>query len=120
MKNWMMAALLIAVLSVSSLALVCGEPADGAGTDNAATLYAFAKLEEGDIIAEGGLRYSVSSVDPYELSVVGYDGPLSTLVVPELVVFEGSVFDVTSIGPKAFYGCTTLVSADLGNVSKVG
>ncbi|MBO4348848.1 MAG: hypothetical protein J5812_04660, partial [Candidatus Methanomethylophilaceae archaeon] len=30
MKNWMMAALLIAVLSVSSLALVCDEPADGA------------------------------------------------------------------------------------------
>jgi hypothetical protein len=88
--------------------------------DNAATLYAFAKLEEGDVIAAGGLRYSVSSVAPYELSVVGYDGPLSTLVVPELVVFEGSVFDVTSIGPKAFYGCTTLVSADLGNVSKVG
>ncbi|MBR3475964.1 MAG: hypothetical protein IKH39_02215, partial [Candidatus Methanomethylophilaceae archaeon] len=34
MKNWMMAALLIAVLSVSSLALVCYEPADGAGSDN--------------------------------------------------------------------------------------
>ena len=34
MKNWMMAALLVAVISVSSLALVCGEPADGAGSDS--------------------------------------------------------------------------------------
>ncbi|MBR4225917.1 MAG: leucine-rich repeat protein [Candidatus Methanomethylophilaceae archaeon] len=64
-----------------------------------------------------GLRYSSESLE--YATVVGYEGRMSTLVVPDSIDVGDITIPVDSIGPKAFYGCTTLVSADLGNVSKV-
>ena len=74
----------------------------------------------GDSFSSGGLVYSVASMDPLEVSVTGYEGSPRSLAIPEAVAFEGLEFHVASIGKQAFYGCATLSSLDLGDVSEVG
>ncbi len=76
-------------------------------------------VEVGDEFTTDGLKYRVTSTGPVTASVIGYEGTLIALVVPEDVLYNGITLDVTSIGPSAFYGCTALRSADLGGVSKV-
>ncbi len=66
-----------------------------------------------------GLRYLLVSADPFKASLIGHDGSPSRLAVPAEVTYEGRVIQVVEVGPKAFYGCNTLVSVDLGSVSKV-
>ena len=45
---------------------------------------------------------------------------LSELSVPSSVAYAGRDFPVGSVGEKAFYGCGTLASLDLGSVGSVG
>jgi hypothetical protein len=80
------------------------------------------KLEEklGAVITMEGVKYTLTSMDPAKCSVTGYEGKITSLSIPETIDFYGSEAQVVSIGAKAFYGCDTLVSADLGSVTSVG
>ena len=98
--------LLAALLAIVGGALALTDPSD-------------ASPAVGDAFSDGGMRYAITSVDPLEASVA-YGGNPTDLVVPEEVEFQGMAVKVTGIGPKAFYGCKALVSADLGSVSEVG
>ena len=74
----------------------------------------------GDIAVVDGIQYTLTSTDPMECSVTGFEAGITALAIPESVEFWGVAAAVKSVGAKAFYGCDTLVSADLGNVTSVG
>ena len=74
----------------------------------------------GDIAVVDGIQYTLTSMDPMECSVTGFEAGITALAIPESVEFWGVAAAVKSVGAKAFYGCDTLVSADLGNVTSVG
>ncbi len=74
----------------------------------------------GEYFESDGIIYYVESVDPYEVVVVGYEGAVTDVMIPEYATYKGCDLAVTEITPKAFYGCKTLKSIGLGNVSKVG
>ncbi len=76
--------------------------------------------EIGDKFTYGPLKYMVTSVEPYKAQVVGYEGVMKNLEVPFYATYKGIDFAVTSIGKEAFYSCSTMVTASLGNVSEVG
>jgi uncharacterized repeat protein (TIGR02543 family) len=78
-------------------------------------------ISVGDQFTYGDLKYEVTSVEPYKVSVVGAaDGvTIKNLDVPFVVTYKGISLDVTSIGRTAFYSCRTMVTASLGNVSEV-
>ncbi|MBO4763812.1 MAG: leucine-rich repeat protein, partial [Candidatus Methanomethylophilaceae archaeon] len=84
------------------------------------TLVVEAGVAVGDAFVSSGLVYTVTSLSPLEASLTGYESAPSSLRVPASVQSGGREFAVVSVGEKAFYGCTTLTSADLGGVSKVG
>ena len=77
-------------------------------------------MEIGTTALVDGLRYTVTSCDPYEASLIGYEGEVVSLSVPDSIHLFGKEVAVVSIGPKAFYSCATVVSADLGSVASVG
>ena len=64
--------------------------------------------EVGDEFTADGLKYKVTSEDPKTVELTGYDGgqPNGNLIIPATV----NGYSVTSIGDKAFYGCTSLTS----------
>ncbi len=74
----------------------------------------------GDVFSDSGLRYSVISLDPLSVSVIGYEGSPLAVAIPGEVPLNGVSFAVSSVADKAFYGCETLRSLDLGSVSSVG
>ncbi|MBR4226477.1 MAG: leucine-rich repeat protein [Candidatus Methanomethylophilaceae archaeon] len=77
-------------------------------------------IEVGDVYDDGTLVYKVTSVAPNEAEVIGYVGSPKIVAVPVSFMMNGEVVDVTSIGEKAFYACTSLRVLDLGSVEKVG
>ena len=77
-------------------------------------------LESGSEFTLDGLKYRVTSTDPYEAQIIGYESISKTLTVPDRISYLNIEISVTSIGKEAFYACTTLVHADLGNVSEIG
>ncbi len=80
------------------------------------------KFVKGFTFTKGSLKYSVTSslASDRQLAVVGYSGNPSDLVIPARINTTAGYFPVTSVGNKAFYGCETLRSVDLGDVSTVG
>ncbi len=74
----------------------------------------------GEEFSIDGLRYRVFSDHPFAAELSGYDGISKRLVVPDSVSYKGMELPVLSIGKEAFYGCASITSADLGNVSEVG
>ena len=77
-------------------------------------------VSEGTEFDDGVLIYSVKSYLPCTAEVIGYTGTLKYLAIPESVQFKDLDYKVTEIAPKAFFKCKTIVTADLGNVKKVG
>ena len=60
------------------------------------------------------VRYTITSEDPNEVTVSGYDGDLpASLVIPASVTYNTTDYAVTSIGNNAFSGCTSLTSITL-------
>ncbi len=66
---------------------------------------------------ESGLRYRTLSGDA--ASLVGYTGSPVNVSVPSTVTYGGREFAVVSVGEKAFYGCKTLKTLDLGSVESI-
>ncbi len=76
-------------------------------------------LRIGQVFESDEMRYEITSLEPYEAKLLGTDSASESLVVPESVFFDGTELNVTSIGSKAFYMCSSLTSADLGDVSTI-
>ncbi len=83
-------------------------------------LFRIVKAAVGDSFLSDGLGYSITSMDPLEASVTGYEGSPKALTIPDAVIYEDMEFSVVSVGKQAFYACGSLVSVDLGSVSGVG
>ncbi len=67
-----------------------------------------------------GLRYTVLSLSPSEVSLSGYQGKPTVVIAPESVEYGGLEFKVTRIAGKAFYGCESIVFADISVASSTG
>ena len=74
--------------------------------------------EIGSTFTEEGITYTITSLDNKTVSVTGYTAEINSAVaIPD----EVNGFKVTKIGTKAFYGCKTITSVDLGeNIVSVG
>ncbi|MBO4569395.1 MAG: leucine-rich repeat protein [Candidatus Methanomethylophilaceae archaeon] len=77
-------------------------------------------ISVGDSFMDGAFSYKVTSLGPLTASLTGYSGSQANVSIPESASYAGMEFQVISIGDKAFYGCTTLKSLDLGSVEDVG
>jgi len=67
-----------------------------------------------------GLNYVVTVSLPAEVGITGYEGKPTSVSVTGPVTLDGVDYNVTSVMDKAFYRCTTLTSADLPGIEKVG
>ncbi|MBO4568721.1 MAG: leucine-rich repeat protein [Candidatus Methanomethylophilaceae archaeon] len=81
---------------------------------------ALPSAEVGAVFAVDGLIYEIASLDPATASLIGYEGSPVDVAVPASVTFADVGFRVIAVGEKAFYGCITLRSLDLGSVEDVG
>ncbi len=72
-----------------------------------------------EIFSSGGLIFRLDSGSE-DAVLVGFSEPAQHLSVPASVSYLGKDYAVFGIGPKAFYGYESLISADLGNVSEIG
>ncbi|MBR4225748.1 MAG: leucine-rich repeat domain-containing protein [Candidatus Methanomethylophilaceae archaeon] len=67
-----------------------------------------------------GLVYTVLDPASLTVSLTGHSAePAGILSVPSSVSYGGLEYSVASVGAKAFYGCSSLTSLDLGAVSKI-
>ena len=76
--------------------------------------------EVGESFVLSGLKYAVVSLEPFEASVVGHGKVAADVSIPGKAEFKGVAFAVVSVSDKAFYGCDSIRSVDLGSVSAVG
>ncbi len=110
-----------------SVGLYCdGEPATEAkslrGVEFAGSggvLHGSRHVSLGEAFVSGGLTYEVTSVYPLEVSLSDHAADVRRLFVPDSVNYNGVSLSVTSVGPRAFYGCKALETADLGPVREV-
>jgi hypothetical protein len=77
-------------------------------------------LEDSFIVITGGLVFMGDWSGDTDVTLIGYSEPITHLTVPASVTYGGKEYPVSDIGPKAFYGLSELVSADLGSVSEIG
>jgi hypothetical protein len=67
-----------------------------------------------------GLKFKLNRAIDADATLVGFTESMAHLSVPEAVSYGGKIYAVSAIGPKAFYGLSELVSANLGSVSEIG
>ena len=67
----------------------------------------------------GGLKFTVTSIEPAECEVSGYSGEPVDVTIPSKVTISGKEYTVTSIVNRAFYGCSSLTSIDFGDNSQL-
>ena len=76
-------------------------------------------IGNGNTVTIDNLKYQLNN--DQTASLVGYTGSLENLVIPEKISYEGYTFNVTSIGNKAFYNCTSLTDVTIPNsVTSIG
>ena len=67
----------------------------------------------------GGISYSVNTTNKTASVVSNYYGVYSgNIIIPETIIYDNTTYSVTSIGEDAFYGCSGLTSAIIGNSVK--
>ncbi len=75
-------------------------------------------------IEHEGLRYLVIQYTHYDVQVVGATSSISSsskLVIPSSFMMGEDLFNVTSIGRRAFYGCSDLTSVTIpSSVTSIG
>ena len=71
-----------------------------------------------DVVEVDGIYYYISETTATVTQGGDYSG---MIVIPESITFENSLYSVTSIGERAFYGCNGLTSVTIPNsVTSIG
>ncbi len=60
--------------------------------------------QTGDVFTVSGMNYEITSVNPNEVKVIDYIGSAAEVEIPEMVNHDGTDYDVTAIGDRAFEG----------------
>ena len=67
------------------------------------------------------LQYEVTSTSPAEVEVYYANSSITTAIIPAIVTYQGTTYDVTAIGNDAFEYCDSLTSIDIPNsVTSIG
>jgi len=84
----------------------------------------YSEPELPDTIQSGDLLYSIISMDPPCMRVIGHvdgENAQGEIVIPETVEYEGDTYVVTEVGERAFNYCRSIVSIDVANtVTRIG
>ena len=76
-------------------------------------------IENGNTVTIDNLKYQLNN--DQTASLVGYTASPENLMIPEKISYEGYTFNVTSIGNKAFYKCTSLTNVTIpDSVTNIG
>lgn len=68
---------------------------------------------------DGDLKYQVTSFYSGTVEIIANDYSLTSYTIPVTVTYEGTSYDVTSIGENAFYGKTSLSEVIFAEGSKI-
>ena len=82
-------------------------------TGTGGKLYYETPIVVGSVFTVNGINYTVSSVSPATADVTGCSADITSAVIPGSVTYADKAFTVSSVGQKAFYGCTTLTSVEI-------
>ena len=77
-------------------------------------------IQDGDEFVSGGIRYSVTSADGLQVSVIGHGSVGRSLTIPATVSQRGVVLDVVSVASKAFYVCEGLKTVTISGATTIG
>ena len=84
----------------------------------------YSEPELPDTIQSGDLLYSIISMDPPYMRVIGHvdgENAQGEIVIPETVEYQGDTYVVTEVGERAFNCCRSIVSIDVANtVTRIG
>ena len=85
-----------------------------------AKLYLASNVPVDTTFTIGNIIYAVTSTSPQKAKVIGFVPDIKDIIIPKLVSYMGYDVSVTAIDSEAFYGCSTLTSANLGSVTSIG
>ncbi|MBO4798891.1 MAG: leucine-rich repeat domain-containing protein, partial [Candidatus Methanomethylophilaceae archaeon] len=74
----------------------------------------------GESFIADGLIYKIISESPMSVSLIGSEGNIEDLIVPDTVSYLQYTFAVSSVGSGAFFRMDSLKTVNLGSVSTVG